>query len=127
MKTRFNFPTRILFGQQTINDLPAELKTLNKNRPLVVSNSGLAATGILERVLGLLKKEGLEPLLFDQVSANPTDAQVEAGTGAYEQHQADSIVAVGGGSPMDAGKAIQIRINHKVAAIRRWVILTSEN
>ncbi|MFA6032956.1 MAG: iron-containing alcohol dehydrogenase, partial [Myxococcota bacterium] len=50
--------------------------------------------------------------VFSGVSPNPTDAQADAGAAAYRAHGADSIVAIGGGSALDAGKAVQVRINH---------------
>jgi alcohol dehydrogenase class IV len=113
MKTRFNYPTRILFGQGVIEDLAAEVKTLGGKRPLIVTDSGLMKTDIPGRIKKILKNSGLEPAVFSDVSPNPTDRQVDAGASAFSDHGADSIVAVGGGSPLDAGKAVQIRVHHK--------------
>ena len=113
MKTRFNYPTWILFGQGVIEDLAAEVKTLGGKRPLMVTDSGLMKTDIPGRIKKILKDSGLEPAVFSDVSPNPTDRQVDAGASAFSDHGADSIVAVGGGSPLDAGKAVQIRVHHK--------------
>jgi 4-hydroxybutyrate dehydrogenase len=113
MKSRFNYPTRILFGQGVIEDLAAEVQALGGKRPLLVTDSGLMKTDIPGRLEKLLKDGGLQPALFSDVSPNPTDRQVDAGAAAFSEHQADCIVALGGGSPLDAGKAIQIRINHR--------------
>ncbi|MBW1811457.1 MAG: iron-containing alcohol dehydrogenase [Deltaproteobacteria bacterium] len=112
MKTRFNFPTRILFGQGVIEDVAEHLLILETSRPLVVTDRGLMATDIPERLVNILRVNGLEPSTFYKVDPNPTDEQVEAGTAAFREHEADAIVALGGGSPLDAAKAIQIRINH---------------
>lgn len=112
MKTRFNFPTRIIFGQGVIEDLPAELKRLGVTRALMVTDKGLASTQIPSRIKDIVSKENIETAVFDETTPNPTGEQVEAGAEAYKAHKADGIIAVGGGSPMDAGKAIQIRINH---------------
>jgi 4-hydroxybutyrate dehydrogenase len=112
MKARFNYPTRILFGQGVIEDLAAEVKALGGRRPLLVPDSGLMKTDIPGRIQKILKGNGLEPAVFSDVSPNPTDGQVDAGAAAFSAHGADFIVAVGGGSPLDAGKAVQIRIHH---------------
>jgi 4-hydroxybutyrate dehydrogenase len=112
MKARFNYPTRILFGQGVIEDLAAEVKALGGRRPLLVTDSGLMKTDIPGRIQKILKGSGLEPAVFSDVSPNPTDGQVDAGAAAFSAHGADFIVAVGGGSPLDAGKAVQIRIHH---------------
>jgi alcohol dehydrogenase class IV len=113
MKSRFNYPTRILFGQGVIEDLAAEIKALGGHRPLLVTDSGLMKTDIPGRLEKALTGGGLEPAVFSDVSPNPTDTQVDAGASAFSAHAADCIVALGGGSPLDAGKAVQIRINHK--------------
>ncbi len=85
---------------------------LETSRPLVVTDRGLMGTDIPERLVNILRVNGLEPSTFYKIDPNPTDEQVEAGTAAFRDHEADAIVALGGGSPLDAGKAIQIRINH---------------
>jgi 4-hydroxybutyrate dehydrogenase len=113
MKSRFNYPTRILFGQGVIEDLAAEVQALGGKRPLLVTDSGLIKTNIPGRLEKVLKDGGLQPAVFSDVSPNPTGEQVDAGASVFSQHKADSIVAVGGGSPLDAGKAIQIRIHHQ--------------
>lgn len=115
MKSRFNFPTRILFGEQSLEDLPQELSSMGSKRPLVVTDRGLVNTPIPEMVSAVIQDAGMETETFSQVSPNPTDAQVDEGARVFADYGADCIVAVGGGSPMDAGKAIQIRINHHEA------------
>jgi len=111
-KHRFNFPTRIVFGEGVLADLPAEVKALGHVRPLVVTDRGLARTDIPGRMIELLRDAGLSPELFDKVEPNPTDAQVDEGARAFNEHEADAIVALGGGSPLDAAKGIQLRIHH---------------
>ena len=67
MKTRFNFPTRIIFGEQTINDLPSELAELKKKRPLLVTDKGLVSTPIPEKVMEIFKDAGMEAKVFFHV------------------------------------------------------------
>ncbi|RLB57645.1 MAG: alcohol dehydrogenase [Deltaproteobacteria bacterium] len=112
MKTRFNFPTRILFGEGVIEDMPPHLSAMGVKRPLVVTDRGLMTTDIPEKLVNLLRSSGFEPATFYKIDPNPNDQQVEAGTETFRNHEADGLVAIGGGSPLDAAKAIQIRINH---------------
>ncbi|MCD6497823.1 MAG: iron-containing alcohol dehydrogenase [Deltaproteobacteria bacterium] len=112
MKATFQFPTRILFGQKVIEDLPDELKSLHGWSALVVTDKGLVKAGIVSRVVEVIKTAGMKAEVFDEVSANPTGEQVEAGALAFKAARADCIVGLGGGSSMDAAKAIQLRIHH---------------
>ena len=112
MITRFNFPTRIQFGPGAISLIGQEISQLDGTRALVVTDQGIAATNILEKVKEHLRYAGVNFSIFKEVEPNPTDAQVEAGAAAYRDAGCDAIIAVGGGSPLDAAKAIQIRINH---------------
>ncbi len=113
MKARFNFPTRILFGEGTLSDLPGELGNLGAHRVLVVSDKGLVKAGIVDRVTEVIDAGGLEHVVYDQVSPNPTGTQVDEGAGLFRGEHCDAIIGVGGGSPMDAAKAIQLRIHHR--------------
>lgn len=112
MKTRFNYPTRIIFGQGVIEDIVVELNRLACKRPIIITDKGLMRTDIIPKIEQIIKKGDLTPAVFSDVEPNPTDAQVEAGVNAFKNHNADSIIAIGGGSPIDAGKGVQIRINH---------------
>lgn len=112
MKTYFNYPTRIIFGQGVIDDLVNELNNIKSKRPLIITDRGLIKTDIPERILGIIKKGGLEGEIFSDIEPNPTDSQIDESLKVFLNHNADSIVAVGGGSPIDAGKGLQIRINH---------------
>ena len=112
MKTRYNFPTRVLFGEGVVQDLVAELMALGVKRPVLVTDQGLTRTPLPGMVMDILKAGDLAAAIYDAVEPNPTDAQVDAGAKIYREHGGDSFVALGGGSPMDAAKAMQIRVNH---------------
>jgi alcohol dehydrogenase class IV len=113
MKAIFKFPTRVVFGEGVSDDLAQEMTLLGIHRPLLITDRGLVEAGLADKLLETLRKGGLEPALFDKVTANPTDGQCEAGAAAYRQHNADGVAALGGGSPIDAGKGIALRIHHK--------------
>ena len=103
----FVLPTKIVFGAGCVAALGDELRALGANRPLIVTDAGVAASGTLEKVMAALPA-GAESRVFDAVEANPKDYNVSAGAAAYREFGADSIVAVGGGSPIDCAKAVGV-------------------
>jgi alcohol dehydrogenase len=103
----FELPTKIVFGTGCISHLRPELRALGSKRPLIVTDKGIVEAGIIEKVLAELKSD-IEYRVFDEVDANPKDTNVAAGAEAYNAFNADSIIAVGGGSPIDCAKAIGV-------------------
>jgi 4-hydroxybutyrate dehydrogenase len=106
--TTFAFPTTIRFGPGAVNELPAELERRGIQRPLLVSDGGLARTPVFERVSRLIPSA----VLFTSVAPNPTEQNVLDGVEAYRQGMCDGIVGLGGGSPLDAAKAIRLKVTH---------------
>jgi alcohol dehydrogenase class IV len=105
----WSFPTKIVFGAGEIARLGAETKALGIERVLVVADPGVERAGLLKAPLASLNDAGLIPSVFTGVDGNPTEQNIEDGTKAYAAHQAQGVVAVGGGSPMDAAKLIALR------------------
>jgi 4-hydroxybutyrate dehydrogenase len=104
----FTFPNRILFGEGCRSALAVELARLGVARPLVVTDPGLVASGLVAEVAS-----GLEhATIFDRVQANPTEADVLEGLELYRDRGCDGIVGLGGGSPIDAAKAIRLLATH---------------
>ena len=102
----YNFfaPTQVLFGPGMLNHLH-EVPMPGKTAMVVISNGkSTRATGTLDRVLAQLTMAGCQAHVFDKVSANPLKATVEEGARFARAHACDFVVAVGGGSVMDAGK-----------------------
>ncbi|MGH9452894.1 MAG: iron-containing alcohol dehydrogenase [Terriglobia bacterium] len=112
MITTFAFPTQIVFGSGAVNQIGERLAGLGKKRPLIVTDAGVVKAGLLERVLAPLKSMNLESVVFDQVEPNPTENSVHPGVEVYHRASCDCIVAVGGGSPLDAAKAIRLKTTH---------------
>jgi 4-hydroxybutyrate dehydrogenase len=108
MPAIFTFPNRILFGEGARSMLAEELARLAVSRPLVVSDAGLAASGLVGEVAGSLKNAHV----FTQVHQNPTEADVLAGLEVYHREGCDGVVGLGGGSPIDAAKAIRLLATH---------------
>ena len=99
----------IIFGDGALELLGRYAVNLGANRVFVVTDAGVAQkTGLLGQALGILRKSGLDAVVYDRVSANPRDLEVMEGADLYRQSGADVIVALGGGSPMDCAKGISI-------------------
>jgi 4-hydroxybutyrate dehydrogenase len=105
----FTFPNRILFGGGARDSLAAELARLGVTRPLVVTDPGLVAAGLVAEVIAPL---GKSPVVLSDVHANPTEEDVLRGLDWYLNESCDGLVAVGGGSPIDAAKAIRLLVTH---------------
>ncbi len=110
--TTWSFPTTIVFGPGSLSALPAHIKRLNAKRPLLVCDAGVVKAGIAARVQKVLETEKLAVSVFDKVDPNPVESNVVDGVAAYRAHQADIIVSLGGGSPLDAGKLIALKTTH---------------
>ena len=106
--TTFSFPTTILFGPGAIDRLPAELEKRNMKRPLLVTDAGLASTPLIARVRALVPHSPV----FSDVEPNPTEMNVLDGAAYYARHGCDSLIGVGGGSSLDAAKAIRLKATH---------------
>jgi choline dehydrogenase len=101
-------PTRLIHGPGAVTSLAAELEALGVARPMLVTDPGVAAAGLVERVLPQL--DGA--VVFDDVRPNPDIELVDGGAAAYVEAGCDGLVALGGGSPMDAAKGIGVVARH---------------
>ena len=98
------FPTETRFGAGRIAELPAVLQALGIERPLIVTDRGLALTAIPERIASLVRGGSM----WAGADQNPTGEQVMAGTQAFHDHRADGVIALGGGSGLDCGKSVAL-------------------
>ncbi len=101
--------TAIEFGRGALSTLPEAMAACAIERPLIVSDHGIAAAGLLERAAALLP-DGT-PRFLD-VPTNPTEAAVHAALEVYRGNACDGIVAIGGGSPIDLAKAVALLATH---------------
>jgi len=106
---RFDVPATILHGGGSRFRLPELVKQLGGSRVLLVTDPGVVQLGVAAEITGILREAGLSVAVFDHVQPDPTDENVAAGVVALLTHKADLIVALGGGSPIDAAKVIAIR------------------
>lgn len=102
--------TRIQFDFGAVRLLTDELKQLGVQRPFIVTDRGVVAAGLLDRVREAL---GRQPAgLYDGTPANPTETAAEEALTAYRTADADGVIALGGGSAMDLGKALALLATH---------------
>jgi alcohol dehydrogenase len=104
----FTLPTRIEFGAGSAARLPRELEALSARCPLIVTDKGVASSGILDSVTSILDDAGITYGIFSDVAPNPRDENVQAGAEVARSSGSDCLVAVGGGSPIDCAKGISV-------------------
>ena len=109
---RFAFPTDIRFGPGARGGLAAALAELGVRRPLLVTDRGVAALALWPEVVDLAGRDGAVVGDFTGVFGNPTVAQVATGVDAYRAHDADGVVALGGGAAIDVAKAVALMATH---------------
>jgi 4-hydroxybutyrate dehydrogenase len=108
--SEFAFPTRVVFGAGAIGRLGSEMARFGIRRPLLVTDRGIVESGLVETVRASIDHSPL--VLFDSVNPNPTEQNVLAGIERYRSEGCNGIIAVGGGSPLDAAKAIRLGVTH---------------
>jgi 4-hydroxybutyrate dehydrogenase len=106
----FAFPTTVLFGPGAVRRLPEELQQRGIHKALLVTDAGLARTPVFARVAALVP----DAVIFSRVEPNPTEQNVQDGVTAYLENHCRGIVGVGGGSPLDAAKAIRLKVTHEL-------------
>ncbi len=102
--------THIHIGTDALLQLKSECERIGIRRPLIVSDKGVAAAGIVERVAAAL--EGLPCTIFDDTPSNPTEAMARLAADLYRDSGCDGMIAVGGGSSMDLAKGAAILATH---------------
>jgi len=112
MTVVWNYPTRIVFGEQAAAQTPDEVKRFGGKRALIVTDPGVSAAGIADQIKKTLGAGQIEAEIFDDLVTNPTDAHAHAATQAYRKVKADVVVAVGGGSALDIGKLVRLCASH---------------
>src|ERR1700687_1118208 len=96
----------------SLSELGNEASLLGIRRPLLVTDAGVKAAGLLETALEALRKADVEPVVFDRVKANPGVELVDAGAAEYRAQGCDGLVAIGAGSSMDTAKGIGVVAVH---------------
>ncbi len=108
----YQSPTRLVQRLGAIKELGTEASLLAIRRPLLVTDAGVKAAGLLDTALEALRGSDVEPVVFDKVRANPGVELVDAGAAEYRAQGCDGLVAIGGGSSMDTAKGIGVVAAH---------------
>jgi alcohol dehydrogenase class IV len=111
--TELSWPTKIVFGAGALHRLPAQVARLNMKRPLVVTDAGVVKAGLAQRLYDVLKAADVGFTVFDQVKPDPTERDAFAGLEMFRAGKCDGIIAIGGGSPLDAAKLVQVLTTHE--------------
>ena len=96
------------FGFGAITEIGDDLRSLGTQRPLILTDSGVAASGIPDQVAQAIKQAGMPADVFDGVAVEPTDASIDQAVGFARSGSWDAYVAVGGGSVIDTAKAVAL-------------------
>lgn len=104
----WNFPTTFWFGNGRIKDLIKGCRQLNIKKPLFVTDEGLVDLDVVKDTINILKDGSLEFNVYSQVQGNPTGKNVMDGVAIYKANNHDGVIAFGGGSALDAAKAIAL-------------------
>ena len=110
--TKFSFPTTIHFGAGARKLLADHLHSLDLKRPLIVTDKGLAALPLITEISASLSTAGLTPAIYGGIWGNPTGSQVMNGAAAYQSHNADCVVGIGGGAALDVAKVVGLMATH---------------
>ena len=104
------YVTQVQFDFGALKLLRQECDRVGITRPLVVTDAGVKAAGILQKALDMLP--GMNVAVFDQTPSNPTEAAVLAASALYKASGCDGLIAVGGGSAIDCAKGVAIAATH---------------
>ncbi|HEX9301611.1 MAG TPA: iron-containing alcohol dehydrogenase, partial [Casimicrobiaceae bacterium] len=108
--SKFSFPTTIHFGAGARKLVADHLRAQGIRRPLVVTDRGIAPLPLLpEFTAGLA---GLDAAVYSEIWGNPVASQVSEGVAAYQKHNADAVIGLGGGAALDVAKAIALMATH---------------
>ncbi len=106
MKSNWNYPTTVWVGENRVSDLSEACKNLNINKPLFVTDKDLVNLSFVKNIISLNSKKFDEFIVFSNFSGNPFGENVDEGVDHFNKKKCDGVIAFGGGSALDVGKAI---------------------
>ena len=109
----WNYPTAIRVGAGRVNEIAEVCKTHDMAAPLLVTDPGVAALPMVRDIVDICHYAGLRIRIFSDVKSNPSGENISDGVAAYKAGKHDSVIALGGGSGLDAGKAVAVIAGQK--------------
>ena len=113
LRGNWNYPTSVKFGCGRIAELADHCKALGMKRPLLITDPGLAGLPMIKAAIDRNNAAGLPTGLFSQIQGNPTGKNVDDGVKAFKEGGHDGVIAFGGGSALDAAKAVALMAGQK--------------
>ena len=108
---RFHCPVKVVSGKSALDKLPSEFKQLGGNRPIIVTDQGVAKAGLLDLIRGAVAESELTiGAVYDQVPPDSPISSILEIVEMYKQNDCDCILAVGGGSAIDTAKGVKIKL-----------------
>lgn len=118
----FFCPVKVIAGKAALEHIPYEVTGLGAKRPMIITDKGVRAAGLLDPVISACEEGGLEiASIYDDVPPDSSTAVVRDITGIYRSEKCDSIIAVGGGSAIDTAKAVNILVSEGGDDISKYV------
>ena len=118
----FHFPTKIVFGSGKLAETGQEAKKLGKRPLLLTGKTAMQKTGVLAKVVGMLKAVGCDPVLFEKVEPNPRCETLDEAVALGMKEGCDFVIGLGGGSPMDSAKAVAsaMQVSTQASLVSVW-------
>ncbi|TVR57840.1 MAG: iron-containing alcohol dehydrogenase [Spirochaetaceae bacterium] len=111
-------PTEIVFGFGVIERLPEKIREAHGTRVFLVTDRGVVAAGLADRVSAVLAKAGVDVCVFDEIPQDSSSAVVEAAAARLTEERCDIVVGLGGGSSLDASKAVAVCATNEPPIVR---------
>lgn len=115
MNANWNYPTAIRVGPDRLSEIGDCCLSLNLRNPLLITDPGIKDFPFINAAVDSCKASGLECGMFSDVQPNPTGTNIEQGVTAFNSGDHDGVIAIGGGSALDAGKAIALMAKQDVS------------
>ena len=113
MKSKWNYPTTVWVGENRINELSEACKNLNISKPLFVTDKNLVNLPFIKKIISEISKEFEKLKIFSNFTGNPVGENVDDGVKEFKTNNCDGVIAIGGGSALDVGKAIAFMSGQK--------------